>query len=112
MGRLLDAAGAGKILPRGLPNVSMDACTSMASSRLARVLLNTHLITMANATAMTTNRTMSRKPPPPEEAAQDGTKNSGRGRLCGGVGGCHVDAPSSPGGAWPTLPSQRNLGPS
>ena len=59
-------------------NASIEVCTSIAKSTLARVLLNTHVITIVNVMAVTMNSVMPRMPPPPDEAAQDGTKNSGR----------------------------------
>jgi hypothetical protein len=67
----LDTARAGKISPRGTVNASIEVCTSIAKSTPARVLLNTHVITIVNVMAVTMNSIMPRMPPPPDEAAQD-----------------------------------------
>ncbi|MCA1729492.1 MAG: hypothetical protein LC751_08800 [Actinobacteria bacterium] len=54
---------------KGTLKASMDACTNMTMKTLPLVLLNTHVMTMANATAnataITTNLRMSMKPLPP-----------------------------------------------
>jgi hypothetical protein len=42
------------------------------------VLLNTHVMTMVNVMAASVNKVMPLMPPPLEETAQDGTRNSGR----------------------------------
>src|SRR5919206_2290976 len=77
--RMLLAKSEGeKRTPRGKLKVSMDACTNMAINTLPLVLLKTHVVTIAKVMAMTTNLTMSKKPLPPDDSAQDGTKNSGR----------------------------------
>src|SRR5215218_8743477 len=47
----LETARAGKISPRGIVNASMEAYTSIARSTLARVLLNTHVMTIVNVMA-------------------------------------------------------------
>jgi hypothetical protein len=81
-GMALESARAGNIAPRGIVNVSMELCTNIARSTLARVLLNTHVVTTLNMIAVMVNRIM-----PPEVAAQDGTRNSGRcHRPTGGPG--------------------------
>ena len=56
----LETASAGKIAPRVPPKVSMDAGTSIARSRLARVLLNIHVMTTVNATAVMLRSVMPR----------------------------------------------------
>src|SRR5215217_4060298 len=74
-GRLSAATGVGKI-PFS-ENVSADACTSMARSRLACVLLKTHVMTKAKKMVLTTNETTARKPSPSDDAAQEGVRNRG-----------------------------------
>ena len=105
---------------KGTPNrplkSSMDACTNMAMNTLSLVLLKTHVMTTAKEMAMMTNLTMAKKSLPPDYAAPDGTKNSGR---------CH-SAHSSPrirvptkgpcsscslGNAKPRQPGSSNSGP-
>jgi hypothetical protein len=77
-GNALATAQAGKIAPSVPLKVSMEACTNIARSTLARVLLNTHVMTIVNHMAVRVNRIMSRTPPPPEEAVHEGTRYSGR----------------------------------
>jgi hypothetical protein len=75
-GMLLAATRAGKI--SSSENVSADACTNMARSRLAWVLLKTHVMTIAKKMVLTTNETTAaRKPSPPDDAAQEGVRNRG-----------------------------------
>jgi hypothetical protein len=47
-GNPLATALAGKIAPSVPLKASMEVCTSMTRSRLARVLLNTHVMTILN----------------------------------------------------------------
>jgi hypothetical protein len=68
-GNALDTALAGKIAPSVMLKVSMEACTNIARSKLARVLLNTHVMTMVNVRAVRVKSVMPRTPPPPEDAA-------------------------------------------
>jgi hypothetical protein len=62
--------------------VAIEVCTSIARSTLARVLLNTHVMTIVNVMAVRVNRVMPRMPPPPEEEAQEGpTGDAAAGSL-------------------------------
>ena len=63
-GRALETALAENIAPRGTVNASIEVCTSIATSTLARVLLNTHVMTIVNVMAVRVNRVMPRMPRP------------------------------------------------
>ena len=49
-------------------HASIEVCTSIARSTLARVLLNTHAMTIVNVMAARVKSVMPTMPPPPEEA--------------------------------------------
>jgi hypothetical protein len=68
-GRALETARAENIAPRGTVNASIEVCTSIARSTLARVLLNTHVMTIVNVMAVRVKSVMPMMPPPPEEVA-------------------------------------------
>jgi hypothetical protein len=68
-GNALAMAQAGNIAASGMVKVSMEECTSIARSTLARVLLNTQVMTMVNVMTVRVNEAMPTMPPPPEEAA-------------------------------------------
>ena len=58
-GNALAMARAGKMAPSVTLKARMEECTSIAMGRLARVLLNTRVMTMVNARAV---RVMQRPP--------------------------------------------------
>ena len=75
---MLSTARAGKISARGIVNVLTEVCTNIARSRLARVLLKTQVMATVTVMAKMVKVVMPRISPPPDVAAQDGERNSGR----------------------------------